>query len=249
MLKKTLFVLYQFYAWLVFIPLAMVITLIAGWAVVLVSWLVSPRFAGRYLARPWARSLAWLTPIRVTVQGAENLDPSRTCVVVANHLSQYDILALYGWLNLDLKWVIKKELRKLPGIGIGCVKAGHIFVDRQNPESAKKSVNQALEKLDEGIGILFFPEGTRSLDGRLLPFKKGAFRIAIDANLPVLPVTILGSRDVLPAKTLRLFPGPVRVVVHPVIEHRGGDLEHMRDLMVSTREAIASALPADMRDR
>ena len=242
-MKKSLFWPYQLYAWLVYIPLVCIITLVMGWAVVFVAMAVNPRFASRHLGMRWARLLSRLLPISVEVQGSENIDPERSFVVVANHQSMVDILALYGYLDLDLKWVIKKELRKFPGIGIGCEKAGHIFVDRQNPDSAKASVNEALARLGDGVGILFFPEGTRSRDGGLLPFKKGAFRIAIDADLPVLPVTIIGSREILPAKSLLLFPGTVRVVIHPVIEHRDIDLEHMRDLMVMTRDQIASALP------
>jgi 1-acyl-sn-glycerol-3-phosphate acyltransferase len=246
--KKYLFWPYQLYAWLIYIPLACVITLLAGWLVVVVSFFTGPRWVSRHLAMRWARLLSRLLPIEVRVEGSENIEQQRSYVVVSNHLSMADILALYGYLDLDLKWVIKKELRKMPGIGIGCEKAGHIFVDRQNPDAAKQSVNEALERLGNGIGILFFAEGTRSRDGRLLPFKKGAFRIAIDADLPILPVTIVGTREVLPAKTLRLFPGKVRVVVHPVIEHRDIDLDHMRDLMLMTRDAIASALPEALRD-
>jgi 1-acyl-sn-glycerol-3-phosphate acyltransferase len=245
--KKYLFWPYQFYARLIYIPLACVLTLIAGWTVVLVSMAVNPNFASRHIAMRWARLLSRLLPISVTVEGAENIQVQNSYVVVSNHLSMVDILALYGYLDLDLKWVIKKELRNMPGVGIGCEKAGHIFVDRENPDSAKRSVNAALERLGEGVGILFFAEGTRSRDGKLLPFKKGAFRIAIDADLPILPVTIVGTREILPAKTLRLYPGRVRVVVHPVIEHRNTDLEHIRDLMVKTRDVIASALPEECR--
>jgi 1-acyl-sn-glycerol-3-phosphate acyltransferase len=246
--KKYLFWPYQVYAWLIYFPLACVMTFVAGWLVVIFSIVINPRFASRHLGMRWARLLSFLLPISVTVEGAEHVDRGRSFVVVSNHVSQVDILALYGFLDLDLKWVIKKELRKFPGIGIGCEKAGHIFVDRKNPETARRSVNEALARLGEGIGILFFAEGTRSRDGRLLPFKKGAFRIAIDADLPVLPVTILGTREVMPAKTMRLFPGRVKVVVHPVIEHREIDLEHVRDLMLATRDAIASALPEHKRD-
>lgn len=244
-MKKALFWPYQLYAWLVFIPIAVVATLLAGWAVVLISWLVSPRFASRYLAMNWARLVAWLIPMPVTVEGAEHVPAQRSCVVVANHLSQVDILALYGWLNLDLKWVIKKEIRKLPGVGIGCEKAGHIFVDRQNPTAARQAVNEALGRLREGIGILFFAEGTRSRDGRLLPFKKGAFRIAAAQQLPVLPVSLVGTGEVLPARTLRLFPGRVRVVIHPMIEPGADDPDAIKDLMNRTRNTIASALPAE----
>jgi len=240
--KTLLFYLYQVYAWLIYWPLAMILTFIAGWSVVISAWLVNPRFANRYVARNWGRIMAFLLPMRVTMAGEENADPSRSYVVVANHVSQVDILALYGWLKLDMKWVIKMELRKMPGVGIGCEKAGHIFVDRRNPAAAKKSVNEAIDGLGNGVGILFFAEGTRSMDGKLLPFKKGAFRIAMSEQLPVLPVTLVGTGQVLPSKTLRLFPGPVQIVIHPAIEPAEESPDNLRTLMNETRDTIASAL-------
>ncbi len=246
-LKSILFWLYQIYAWLFFIPLALILTLLAGWMVVLVSWLISSRFANRYVAQPWAKLLAWLTPMPVTVEGAENADPGRSYVVVANHVSQFDILALYGWLDLDLKWVIKKEIRNIPGVGIGCEKAGHIFVDRKNPEQARKAVNSATGGLHGGVGILFFAEGTRSLDGRLLRFKKGAFRIALSEQLPVLPVTLLGTGEVLPSNTMRLFPGRVKIIIHPPIAPLEDSAHNLLELMTQTRNTIASSLPEGFR--
>ena len=108
--------------------------------------------------------------MRIKVVGAENANRQQTYVVVCNHQSQYDILLVYGWLDLDLKWVMKQELRKIPGVGIGCEKAGHIFIDRKNPRKARTAVKLALERLGDGVGILFFAEGTRSLDGKLLPY-------------------------------------------------------------------------------
>ena len=246
-MKKILFWPYQVYAWLFFIPVAVLLTSLTGWLVVIFSMAVSPRFAGMRVVPLWARLLAILTPMPVTVEGAQNIDPNRSYIVVSNHVSLFDIPVLYGWLNLDLRWVIKKEIRKMPGVGLGCEKAGHIFVDRRNPVEAKKSVSVALSRLKEGVGILFFAEGTRSLDGRLLPFKKGAFRIAVSEQLPVLPVTLLGTGDVLPAKTLRLFPAHVRVVIHPVIEPGVERTAQLRDLMKRTRDTIESALPEDLR--
>lgn len=245
-MRKYLFWPYQLYAWLLFLPFVAVWTLTCGWVTVLGAILVNPRFASRWIAVPWARVTAWLTPAWVTVEGAEHADPSRTYVVVSNHVSQYDILVIYGWLDLDLKWVMKKELRKIPGIGIGCEKVGHIFVDRQRPEQARESIRLALERLGTGVGILFFPEGTRSRDGRMLPFKTGAFRTALDQGLPLLPVTLLGTGEILPAKTLRLFPGHAHMVIHPVIESTG---RTPRDLMAEAHESIASALPLELRDR
>lgn len=246
-MKKILFWPYQLYAWLVFLPIVAVLTLIFSVLTVVFASLVSPQFASRTFAVTWAKLVAWLTPIWVSVEGAEHAVRSRSYVVASNHQSQYDILVIYGWLELDLKWVMKKELRKLPGIGIGCEKAGHIFVERRNHAQAAQAINEALARLGEGIGILFFPEGTRSDDGHLLPFKKGAFRTAIDAQIPLLPVTVVGTRDILPARSLHLFPGPARLVIHPPIETTGMTANDLDDLMARTRQTIHSALPADLQ--
>jgi 1-acyl-sn-glycerol-3-phosphate acyltransferase len=246
-MKKVLFWPYQLYVWLVFVPLATGVTLTCGLLTALFATLVSPRFGSRYFAAPWARILAFLTPMQVSIKGAEHALRARSYVVVCNHQSQYDILLVYGYLDLDLKWVMKQELRKIPGVGIGCEKAGHIFVDRQNPRRARAAVTAALDRLGEGVGILFFAEGTRSLDGRLQAFKKGAFRLAIEQQLPVLPVTLLGTRDILPARSLHLFPGRGTMVIHPAIETSGMGPEQLEDLMQRTREAIASAMPAGLR--
>lgn len=244
-MKKLLFWLYQLYFWPVFVPLTLVITLVAGLLTACFSTWVSPSFASRHFARNWARILAWLTPMRVSIVGAEHAEPTRSYVVVCNHQSQYDILALYGFLDLDFKWVMKQELRKIPGLGIGCEKAGHIFIDRANPRRARAAVAEALARLGNGVGILFFPEGTRSRDGQLLPFKKGAFRLAIEQELPLLPVTVVGTRDIMPAKTLRVFPGRATLVIHPAIETRGLSSAQIDDLMAQAQQTIASALPLD----
>ncbi len=246
-MKRIAFWLYQFYVFLVLTPVGLLLTLIAGWLTVLVAVLSSPRIASRYVAANWARLIAFLTPVWVTVEGAENADPGRSYVVVCNHQSQYDIFLVYGWLKLDLKWVLKAELRKVPGVGIGCEKAGHIYVDRSNPEKARKAVQDALDSVGDGVGILFFAEGTRSPDGKLRPFKKGAFRVATSQGLPILPVTIIGTRDIQKPKSLFIFPGKIRMVVHPAIEVGEDDAESINRLMAQTRQAIAAALPEELR--
>ncbi len=247
-MKRIAYWLYQVYAWLVLIPVGLLLTLLTGWVTVLVAMIWSPRAASRYIAANWGRLICWLTPVWVTVEGAENIDPGRTYVVACNHQSQYDIFLVYGWLKLDLKWVLKAELRKAPGVGIGCEKAGHIFVDRGNPEQTSKSISEALERVGDGVGVLFFVEGTRSQDGKLRPFKKGAFRVATSQKLPILPVTIIGTREIQKPKSMMIFPGKVRMVIHPAIEVDDGEgAENIRELMTQTRAAIASALPEKLR--
>ncbi len=246
-MKKLLFWPYQLYAWLIFLPLVALLTLIFSTLTVLFASLVNPHFASRVFAATWAKVCASLLPVPVTVEGRENAMRERSYVVAINHQSQIDILVIYGWLELDLKWVMKKELRKIPGIGMGCEKAGHIFVDRKVPKQAARAITEALARLGDGIGILFFPEGTRSLSGHLLPFKKGAFRTAIDQQLPLLPVTVVGTRNILPAKSLRIFPGRARMIIHPPIETAGMTVAQMDELMSETRRVIESALPAELQ--
>jgi 1-acyl-sn-glycerol-3-phosphate acyltransferase len=246
-MKNILFWPYQLYVWLVFLPLVAILTVLFSTLTVIFAWLVNPHFASRVFATTWARMLGFLTPIQVTVEGAEHAQRDRSYVVASNHQSQFDILVIYGWLKLDLKWVMKAELRKLPAIGIGCEKAGHIFVERRNPKQASQAITDALARLGDGIGILFFPEGTRSPDGHLLPFKKGAFRTAIDQQLPLLPVTVVGTRDILPARSLRLFPGKARMVIHPPIETAGMTVDQLDALMQQTREVITSAMPPELQ--
>jgi 1-acyl-sn-glycerol-3-phosphate acyltransferase len=245
-MKKFLFWPYQLYVWLVFFPLAAIITLVFGGLTAIFATLVNPHFASRVFGVTWARWLAHLTPMGVTVIGGENAGRRRSYVVVSNHQSMYDIFVLYGWLELDMKWVMKKELRRIPGIGIGCEKAGHIFIDRRNPKAARKTLEYAIRRLGDGIGILFFPEGTRSTSGRLLPFKKGAFRTAIEQQLPILPVTIVGTRDILPNKTLALYPGDAQLIVHPCIETAGMDSSRLDELLEQSRKVIESAMPAEL---
>ena len=246
-MKRLATYLYQVYIWLIFYPVGFTLTFLAGLLTALASIIWDSRIASRYVAANWGKIIAWLTPMFATVEGAENLDTNRTYVVVCNHQSQYDIFLVYGWLNLDLKWVMKAEIRKIPGVGVGCEKAGHIFVDRGNPEQARKAVSEALERVRDGVGILFFAEGSRSITGKLRPFKKGAFRLAASQGLPILPITIVGTRDIQRPKSMLITPGKARLVIHPAIEVQGDDPQEIRELMTQTRDAIASAMPDELK--
>jgi 1-acyl-sn-glycerol-3-phosphate acyltransferase len=180
--------------------------------------------------------------MRVTVTGRENVDPRQSYVVVSNHQSHYDVFALYGFLGIDFRWIMKHELRKVPAIGISCHRLGHIFIDRSNHAAALATIDSAKETIVNGTSVLFFPEGTRSRSGRLRAFKKGAFHFARDLELPILPVTIVGTRDVLPADGIDLKPGSARLIIHPPIELDGSSREEIADLMATVRTVIAAPL-------
>jgi len=237
--------LYPLYQWLVYVPLAVVTTVIGALLAVPLALLVSPRLANLYVAVPWGRILAKLVPVRVEVEGLERIDAGQSYVVVANHQSQFDIPVVYGWIGLDLRWVAKAELSRIPFVAAGCRAIGHIFIDRSNPEQARTAINRAVARLEPGTGLMFFAEGTRSASGELLAFKKGAFRVAIDQQLPILPVTVSGTRDILSARSLRIRPGTVRLVIHPPIEPPEAGGNRADALRRQCRAQIAGALPAN----
>lgn len=235
-------ILYQPYKWLIFAPYLAVSTLFFGSLTVVLAVVTNPRITSFICGTIWARLNGYLTPIRVGVTGRNNIDQTQSYIIVANHQSQYDIFVLYGWLGIDFKWVMKQELRKVPGIGIGCEKVGHIFIDRSNHEKAVASLRAAKEKIVNGTSVIFFPEGTRSKDGSLGVFKKGAFKMAVDLRLPILPITIVGTRDILPTDSVDLFPGRARMIIHKPIDTSGYTDDNLDELVDRARRVIESGL-------
>ncbi len=241
-MRKFLYLLYQPYKWLILVPVFVLSTAFFAAVAVILAIAVNPRFGSFVSGTGWARLNALLTPMRVTVHGRRRVDPEQSYVIVANHQSSYDIFALYGWLGMDFKWVMKQELRKVPALGISCEKLQHVFVDRSNTEAAIRSIDLAKERIRGGTSVVFFPEGTRSPDGKLLPFKKGAFHMAVDLGLPILPVTLVGTREVMPAGTLRVFPGDAKLIFHPPIDVDGYDHRNLRPLIQQVKAVIESGL-------
>ena len=207
MLRKLLYILYQPYKWLIFLPFLIINTLFFGIVAVLVSSLINQRIGSYFGGVIWSRLNAFFTPMIVKVTGRENIQKNTSYVIVPNHQSYYDIFLIYGWLGIDIKWIMKKELKKIPGIGFGSQKVGHIFLDRSNSRIALQSLNEAKKKLVNGTSVVIFPEGTRSKDGQLGNFKRGAFKLSLDIGLPLLPVTVIGTQKILPSDSVNLMPG------------------------------------------
>jgi len=240
--NRLLWWLYQPYKYLVFAPILGASTLVFACLAVFLCLFLKPRFASAMTGVPWAKLNAMVTPMRVAVSGRENIDPRQSYVVVSNHQSHYDIFVLYGYLGIDFRWIMKQELRKVPAIGVSCARLGHIFIDRSNHAAALATIEAAKEQITGGTSVLFFPEGTRSRTGRLRAFKKGAFHFARDLGLPILPVTIAGTRDVLPADGIDLKPGRARLVIHPPVALAGGSREDIAALMDRVRAVITAPL-------
>lgn len=242
-MKKVLRIIYQPYKWLIFVPYLSISTIFFGSLTVLLAFLTDPRTTSFICGTIWARLNGYLTPMSVKVQGRSNIEKTQSYVIVANHQSQYDIFVIYGWLGIDFKWVMKQELRKVPGIGIGCEKVGHIFIDRSNHEKALASLHAAKEKIVNGTSVIFFPEGTRSKDGAVGNFKKGAFKMAMDLKLPVLPITIIGTKEILPSKTIDLFPGKAMMIIHKPIDTSEYTETTLDELVDKAHRVIESGLP------
>lgn len=235
--------IYQPYKWLVVIPFMVFITLVLGLICILVGAFFS-QDATNSLAVLWSRLACGIVPLKVTLTGKKNYTPGRSYVVVANHLSMVDIPVVHGFIGLHIKWVMKQELRKIPVFGIACHYLGCIFVDRSHHQAAIDSIRKARKRMSSKASVLFFAEGTRSRDGQVQPFKKGAFVFARETGLPVLPVTIKKSREVLPPDSLDLVPGPVEIVVHRPVHILPGEAAPLEDTIKSVRSTIAAPLSA-----
>lgn len=233
-------ILFEIYKWGVVVPLLIVSTFLIGGLSIVVSLLGGGQWSSHHLGSLWARFNAFVSLMDVEIEGLEHLDRNQSYVIVANHQSLLDIYALYGFLPIDIKWVMKQELRRVPVLGLVCKLMGHIYIDRGRTEAALASINAAADKLIDGQSIVFFPEGTRSRDGQLLPFKKGAFRFAAQTGLPLLPVALVDTNDRLPTGTTDLTPGSATIVIHPACQTT--DTDDIAALSEQCRGVIATTL-------
>ena len=234
-----LFVLYQ---WLVALPVLIILTILTAVFTIILSPVFPNAQFSYFPARWWGRFFCYLLFIKVKITGLEKLDPKKSYVIAANHQSIYDIFVVYGWLPMIFKWVMKAELRKIPLVGKACESAGHIFIDRKNPMAAKKSLDKAEAQLRNGVSVVVFPEGTRTYTGQMGKFKKGAFRMATDLHLPIVPVTLRGCFEGLPRNGFIITPGTIEMIVHEPVEVEGYEHEKQPELMQKLHDIIESAL-------
>lgn len=205
---------------------------------------VSRDLASRTIAVLWARINMLASLVTLSSSGREHVRPGQSYIVVANHQSYYDIYALYGFSGLDLRFVMKQELRKVPIIGLVCDVMGHIYLDRSNAKAAVRSLAGVRERIAGGISIVFFPEGTRSPNGELQPFKRSAFKLAVELQLPILPVTLHGTGELLPPNGWDLYPGHIHLAIHPPIAGAGLEEQDTRALMQQVRGRMQDYLAA-----
>jgi len=194
------------------------------------------------VARFWSRLVLKTYHVRSSVVRHPEFSPGRPCVYVANHQSQFDIPALVVAMPADFRMVAKRELLFIPIFGWALWLAGFIFIDRTDRDRAVRRLERALQVLRRGTSVVVFAEGTRSPDGRLLPFKKGGFVLAIKAGVPIVPVSIRGGRGVLPKGSLRVRPGTIDVIFGVPVPTSTYSLETKEALIRTVRDRIAAGL-------
>ncbi len=222
--------------WVVFV------TLVMGTLIIVLSFFVRSGNPLHKIARFWGRSILVASRIKVSVKGLSNIDLAGSYIYMSNHQSNFDIPVLLGHLTVQFRWLAKMELFKIPIFGRAMRKAGYISIDRYDRESAFKSLDVAANKIKNGVSVLIFPEGTRSRDGKIGPFKKGGFVLAIDSGVPIVPIVIKGTYAIMTKGKFRVNPGHVSMVIHKPIDTSAYTRETKEALMESVRRVICDGL-------
>ncbi|MBI3786328.1 MAG: 1-acyl-sn-glycerol-3-phosphate acyltransferase [Deltaproteobacteria bacterium] len=215
------------------------LTLLFALAAIVMTSLTRSTRCFDLLGPTWSRWILAICGVRIDVEGLENVDPKRSCVLISNHLSNFDVWATFAALPFNLRFVAKKELTRLPFFGRALAMSEHVIIDRSNPDEAIARINaRVAARPDSGFCILFFAEGTRSPDGRIHAFKKGGVSLAIRTGLPIIPVTVSGTWKLLPKGAWVIRPGGrVKVVLDRPIETTGIHLDD-RDALNERVRAI-----------
>ena len=214
------------------------ISLICALAAIIISFLRKGGNYAHFVGRFWARSIVFVSRVKVSVQGLEHIDPSAAYVFMANHQSMFDIPALLGYLPVQFRWLAKMELFQIPVFGYSMARVGYISIDRSNRKAAYKSLQEAAQKIAQGVSVVVFPEGTRSIDGQIKPFKGGGFYLAIRSGRPIVPVVIFGSHDIMPKRRFRISPGRIVISINPPIETMPYNNKTKELLMESVRSTM-----------
>src|SRR5688572_24845485 len=234
------------------IPCIAIYTIVLGTLSLLSSLFDRSGYLAHWCARMWSRLILATSGVRVVARGLERLEPGRTYVFVSNHQSIYDIPILFWSLPHQLRIIAKESLGNFPFLGWHLRRTGHMLVDRRRPDRSK-IFGWASRLTSSGLSLIVFPEGTRSRDGRVARFKGGSFYLALEAGLPVVPLSVIGSRHVMLKGRLATYPGDVRLVVHEPIDTRdlaGTDAkafgERVRRVIAPDAESDLSVAPPDL---
>ncbi len=193
---------------------------------------------GHYYARLWGKIALLANRVKVDIQGIEHLNGNGPYIFMSNHQSYYDVFALLGRLPYQFKWLVKKELFSIPYLGWTMAAVGYISIDRGGTRDTVEAMNEAARKIRDGMSVTIFPEGSRSPDGSIQPFKKGGFTLAIKSKVPIVPISIAGSGNIMPKNKFSVASGKIRMFVDRPIETESYSLKDREILMKKVRETI-----------
>ncbi len=235
---------------LVFYPALVLSTLFFSVVAVVGGLARAPREWFDWVHRNWSRSLLLVAGVRVEVEGLEHARRDRAQVLMANHQSIFDVWALMAALPVSLRFVAKGELARVPLFASACRAAGHVFIDRGRAFQATAAIRVAGERMRrEGLTLVMFPEGTRSPDGSLGPFRRGTFALAIDLGAPLIPAAVVGGGAVSPPGRRSVHPGTIHVRLGEPLSMEGLELADRKDLLDRTRAAICDLLATGESER
>ena len=236
-------ILYAIYQICIALPILFVCTILTALITTVGSLIGGAHFWGYYPGKIWSQLTCLILLIPVKIKGKEKINKKTSYVFVPNHQGAFDIFLIYGFLGRNFKWMMKKSLRKIPFVGKACESAGHIFVDRSSPRAIVETMKQAQSSLTDGVSLVVFPEGKRTFTGKMNEFKRGAFLLADDLQLSVVPITITGSFEILPRTGKWIHWHPMTMTIHDPIPPHGKGAENVKETMEKAYEAVASALP------
>ena len=217
-------------------------TVILGTVAIFLSLFDSSGNIPHLVARLWGKIQLRTTGTTVKIQGQGNIDPQKSYILVSNHQSNFDIFALLGYLPIQFRWTAKAELFRIPFLGWAMTRIGYIPIERDSPKKAYRSMLRAAEKVQKGLSVMIFPEGTRSPDGNLQRFKKGVFFIALKSQAPILPIAIRGTGKIMQKGDWRTHPGKVQIIIDPPIETAGISPEKEGELSERVRNTLMKYL-------
>lgn len=223
-------------------------TTVMGLLAIIVSFFSKNGDSVHHVARVWGKSILWVSGIRVKTEGFDPALKNQSCIYMSNHQSNYDIPVLLSALPVQFRWLAKAELFKIPIFGRSMRGAGYISIDRSNRKSAFHSLAKAAEMIRSGTSVMIFPEGTRSSDGVLLPFKKGGFVLAVDAGVPIIPIVISGTHKIMPKGRLLITRQLVRIKLGDPLQSSDYTRKTKDDLMAHVRAAMTGESSAAMEN-
>lgn len=239
--------LYLLYQYVIAFPVMLVVSIFCALGAIVCGTLLGSD-KGWWAAKVWGWLFCRVFLLPISVKGGEKLQKGQAYIFVGNHQSMFDIFLMLGFCPHTFRWMMKKELSRIPLIGYACKCCGFITIDRSSRTDIAHTMSQADEVLRHNHSLAMFAEGTRTLTGKLGPFKRGAFKLAIEQQLPIVPLSINGSYEVMPKGRYYVRRYPLRLVIHDPIQPNGTDAAEMDRLRTVTRDAIASALDSQYLD-